>query len=388
MPRALLRSSVHTILLLALALLFAHIAHAQEESIKAWERFDFSKQTIEAEQLAEMPREDLKLLRGIIFGRHGRIFKDPAIKNYLQTRKWYKPNPRFQNSMLNQQERDNLDIIREAEAKVHEQIEPGDLRFYRDKLITAEMLGWHTGAEWRVLRAEVEAIYGKRFPEEPWLQKYFEERYWYRPDPKYDAGQLTEIERKNIETIIAAQKKQRDVALSPGDMEIFEATLIKEEMLRGLTLHELRLLRNEIFARRGRRFGADWLQLYFDQQDWYEPSPKGRQEELTEIEKQNAETIQRQENRLREELVTKEIEEQFLEGLFQEDARKLRNEIYARRGKVFKDEELRRYFSSFDWYKPDPRFTETSLSAIEKQNVATIFNYEQSAMRMQDAVEG
>ena len=388
MPRALLRSIVHAILLLALALLFAHTAYAQEESVKEWERFDFSKQTIEVEQLAEMSPAGLKLLRGIVFGRHGRIFKDPFIRDYLQGRKWYKPNPRFQNSMLNQTERDNLDIIREAESKNHEQIEPGDLRFYRDKVITAEMLGWHTGAEWRVLRAEVEAIYGKRFPDEPWLQKYFEERYWYQPNPNYDSKQLTEIERKNIEVIAAAQKKQRDVALSPGDMEIFQETLIKEEMLRGLTLHELRLLRNEIFARRGRRFGAEWLQRYFDQQDWYAPSPTGRQQELTEIEKQNAETVQRYENRLREELRTKEIAEEFLSGLFQEDARKLRNEIYARHGKVFKDEELRRYFSSFDWYKPDPRFAETSLSVIEKQNVATIFNYEQSAMRMQDAVEG
>lgn len=381
------RTLIYAFLLL-LATIFAPALNAQTESIKKWERFDFSKQSLKAGLLEGVPLEDLKLMRGLIFGRHGRVFKDPEIKHYLESRPWFKPNPSFQNSLLNQTERLNLDIIREAEAKQHDFIEPGDLRFYRDRAITEEMLGSHTGAEWRVLRAEVEAIYGKRFDDEPWLQNYFEERYWYAPNPKYDSKQLSEIERKNMETISEAQKKQRKVAVSPGDMEIFQATPLSEEMLHGLSLNELRLLRNEIFARRGRRFGATWLQSYFEAQDWYEASKTGRQQELTEIEKQNAETIQRYENRLRAELSTKPVTDELLEGLFQEDARRLRNEIYARHGKVFKDKELQRYFSSFDWYKPDPAFSEKSLNEIEKQNAAAIFNYEQSAMRMQDAVEG
>jgi hypothetical protein len=382
------RLIVSALLFLLLSTLSLEPVKAQEEYIKDWERVDFSTRTIKAEELAELSQYSLQLLRGLVFGRHGRIFKDPAIKNYLESKKWFKPNPGFQNSMLNNVERANLDTIREAEAKAHDQIQPGDLRFYRDRLITEEMLGWHTGAEWRVLRAEVEAIYGKRFTDEPWLQKYFEERYWYAPNPNYDSKQLSEIERKNIEAIAAAQKKQRSLAISPGDMEIFQETELTEKMLHGLSLHELRLLRNEIFARRGRRFGADWLQNYFDVQDWYEASKTGRQQELTEIEKKNAETILNYENRLRAELSTKAITDALLEGLFQEDARKLRNEIYARHGKPFKDRELQRYFSSFDWYKPDPQYSDKALNEIEKQNIAAIFNYEQSAMRMQDAVEG
>lgn len=375
-------------LVLLLSNVFALPLKAQDDYIKAWERFDFSKQTIKPEQLDELPLETLKLLRGIVFGRHGRTFKDPEIRRYLESRKWFKPDPSFQNSVLNRTERANLDSIREAEAKKHDFIEPGDLRFYRDRVITEEMLGFHTAAEWRVLKAEVEAIYGKRFADEPWLQKYFEERYWYEPNPKYDSKQLSEIERRNMETIGEAQKRQRNLSISPGDMEIFQETPITEEMLHGLSLSELRLLRNEIFARRGRRFGADWLQRYFESQDWYEASKTGRQQELTEVEKQNAETILRYEKKLREELSTKPVTDELLEGLFQEDARKLRNEIYARHGKVFKDAALQRYFSSFDWYKPDPKFDEKSLSEIEKQNAAFIYNYEQSAMRMQDAVEG
>jgi hypothetical protein len=387
MYRSILRGAIIAFLLF-LAQFSVFAAGADEDALKEWEKVDFSKQSIELAQLENLSVEDLKFLRGIIFGRHGRVFKDADIRKYLEERKWFKPNPNFQNSMLNSTERNNLDIIREAEAARHEYVEPGDLRFYRDRLITDEQLGWHTGAEWRVLRAEVEAIHGKRFDDEPWLQKYFEERYWYTPDDRYDPKLLTEIERKNIETIAAAHKKQRKLTLSPGDMEIFKDHPLTEEMLKGLSLHELRLLRNEVYARHGRRFGGGWLQQYFEFQPWYEPKEGKGEPKLSAIEKQNVETIVKYENRLREELVTKAVSQELLEGLFLEDARKLRNEIYARHGKVFKEKWLQKYFNSFDWYKPDPQFSEKSLSDIERKNVATIQAYEREAISVMDAIEG
>jgi hypothetical protein len=386
MYRSILRGALVVCLLFLTQ--FSILAAAGGEAIKEWESFDFSKQRIELAQVEDLSLSDLKLLRGIIFGRHGRVFKDYEIREYLKGRPWYKPDPNFQNSALNSTERDNLDIIREAEARQHEYIEPGDLRFYRDRLITDEQLGGHTGAEWRVLRAEVEAIHGKRFDDEAWLQTYFEERYWYTANPGYDPKLLSEIERKNIDTIMAAHKKQRKLALSPGDMELFQTHLLTEEMLHGLGLHELRLLRNEVYARRGRTFGSGWLQQYFDFQPWYEPSPKRGEPQLSEIEKKNVETIVKYENRLREELSTKAVSQSLLDGLFLEDARKLRNEIYARHGKVFKEKWLQKYFSSFDWYKPNPQFTEKSLSQIERQNVATILAYERDATSVLNAIEG
>ncbi|PYS31525.1 MAG: YARHG domain-containing protein, partial [Acidobacteria bacterium] len=54
-------------------------------------------------------------------------------------------------------------------------------------------------------------------------------------------------------------------------MELFENKLIADRMLRGLSLHELRLLRNEIYARHGRIFKTTWIQQYFSNQPWYDP---------------------------------------------------------------------------------------------------------------------
>ncbi len=41
--------------------------------------------------------------------------------------------------------------------------------------------------------AEVEAVHGKRFDDEPWLQKYFEERYWYHSKANYWLLDTSEI---------------------------------------------------------------------------------------------------------------------------------------------------------------------------------------------------
>jgi hypothetical protein len=373
--------------LCALLLVLAVSASAQD-TLAPWKEFDFGRNAIKPAQIQPLVLYELKLVRGLIFGRHGRVFKDTEIKMFLEEQPWYKPNDGFANSMLNDTERRNLDLIRIAEAAKHETIQPGDMRYWRDRAIPARKLGKHSGAEWKVLTAEVEAIHGKRFDDEPWLQKYFEERYWYFPSDRYDPKKLTALERKNLEILSGAQKKQRKVALLPGDMEFFEHRNISEQMLHGLSLHELRLLRNEIYARHGRMFRTDWLTQYFFNQPWYTPDENFKDEELSATDKLNVETIVKYENRIHQELSTTPVTTSLLEGLFLEDAVQMRQEIYARHGKMFKEPWLQKYFSSFDWYTADPNFAEASLTEVEKKNFATIAAYEKRAVTAMSTIEG
>jgi YARHG domain-containing protein len=375
------------ILLLALIACTSLAANAQDP-MDAWKEYDFRHNGIKQAQIQTFELYELKLLRGLVFGRHGRVFKDGEIKAFLEQQSWYKPNSEFTNSMLNDTERRSLDVIRIAEAAKHDRIQPGDMRYWRDRAIPARKLGKHSGAEWKVLLAEVEAIHGKRFDDEPWLQKYFGERYWYSPSDNYDAKKLSMIERKNLEILSGAQKKQRNVALLPGDMEYFENKTLSEQMLHGLSLHELRLLRNEIYARHGRMFKADWLQQYFFSQPWYTPDENFKDEELSGNDKLNVETIVKSENRIHQDLGAKPITRALLEGLFLEDASQMRQEIYARHGKVFKEPWLQKYFSSFDWYKADPNFTDAALTEVEKKNIATIAAYEKRAVTAMSTIEG
>jgi len=366
------------------------VVYAQDEypGVKDWENFDFARKTIAPADIAALSIDDLKLVRGIVFGKHGRVFKDADIRRYLESRSWYKANANFQNSALNDTERANLDVIRITEAKKHDNVQPGDMRLYEDRALTRKKLGAHTNAEWTVLAAEIQAIHGQRFDGTPWLQQYFDERYWYQRADHYDPKSLSAIERKNLQLIDTIQRQQRRVALAPGDMELFENKLIADRMLRGLSLHELRLLRNEIYARHGRIFKTMWIQQYFGNQPWYDPKEDFKDEDLTGPDKTNVETIVAYENKLHNQITTQPITSALLQGLFLEDVRKMHDEIYARHGKVFKDPWTQKYFASFDWYKANPTYTDASLSAVEKGNVAVIAAYEKKAVTAMSTIEG
>ncbi len=377
-------------LLLMLVLSAFSVASAQDEykAVKTWETFDFAGHSVAPAGISALQLDDLKLVRGIVFGKHGRVFKDPDIKRFLESRTWFKADPNFQNSALNDTERKNLDVIRIAEAQKHETVQPGDMRLYVDRALTRKKLGAHTTAEWTVLSAEIEAIHGKRFDDTVWLQQYFDERYWYRAANKYDPKSLSAVERKNLDLIGTIQRQQRRLAISPGDMELFENKLISEQMLRGVSLHELRLLRNEIYARHGRIFKTMWIQQYFGGQPWYDPKEDFKDEDISGSDKTNIETIVAYENKLHDSISKKPITRPLLEGLFLEDVRKMREEIYARHGKVFKDPWTQKYFASFDWYKANPDFTDASLSPVEKGNLAVIAAYEKKAVTAMSTIEG
>lgn len=68
-----------------------------------------------------------------------------------------------------------------------------------------------------------------------------------------------------------------------------------------------------------------------------------------------------------------DLEEQQLSA---EECRIARNEIYARHGRIFQDEELQKYFESMYWYELDEDFSEDELSDVERHNLEVITNYE------------
>jgi hypothetical protein len=159
-------------------------------------------------------------------------------------------------------------------------------------------------------------------------------------------------------------------------------------MLRGLSLHELRLLRNEIYARHGRIFKTDWLSQYFGGQPWYDPKEDFKDEEISGNDKTNIETIVKYETMVHNEISTRPITRAVLQGLFLEDVKKMREEIYARHGKIFKDKWTQKYFASLDWYKANPNYSDASLSAVEKRNLVVIAGYEKKAVTAMSTIEG
>lgn len=76
---------------------------------------------------------------------------------------------------------------------------------------------------------------------------------------------------------------------------------------------------------------------------------------------------------------TRQITYADLEGFSAEDCKIARNEIYARHGRKFQDENLQNYFNQLEWYngtiEPDA-FDESVLSDVEIANKDTIVKFE------------
>ncbi|MDR0219986.1 MAG: YARHG domain-containing protein [Lachnospiraceae bacterium] len=75
----------------------------------------------------------------------------------------------------------------------------------------------------------------------------------------------------------------------------------------------------------------------------------------------------------------RELTDSDLRGLSPEELRLARNEVYARHGRVFRDEGLQAYFDAKPWYQSLPKLpldTDPVLSALEIANVNFIISYE------------
>jgi len=82
--------------------------------------------------------------------------------------------------------------------------------------------------------------------------------------------------------------------------------IIKESQLTSLTPWQLKVARNEIYARNGRSFVHQDLVCYFKLQSWYKVDSKFIDTNLNPIEKQNVQTILNYETKISSPLINKD----------------------------------------------------------------------------------
>lgn len=192
--------------------------------------------------------------------------------------------------------------------------------------------------------------------------------------------------------------------------------------LSGLSLTEITLMRNAIYARAGNVFRKRWLSDYFTERAWYHPTGLD-ESKLTALDRQNAKVIavyeasidraqlkarlkRTEEDQkldplfritelrlLREGLGEPEdgqfntpleepnqldtvLVQKHLEDLSRRDLLILRNMVYARRGRPFKSAVLATYFRRTAWYRADPAYTDARLTATDKRNIAIVQDLE------------
>ena len=162
--------------------------------------------------------------------------------------------------------------------------------------------------------------------------------------------------------------------------------------LQKLSADQLHIARNEIFARRGRYFKNDMLGAYFSQFSWYQPH--AWDVPLRAVEQANIDLIQSIEaaatgpgtvsgplavrTKVENGVTFADPSRQHLRhGLSMAHLMTARNEIFARKGRYFKNDVLRAYFSRFHWYQPHA--WAVALSPGEQANVKLLQSMEQTA---------
>jgi hypothetical protein len=172
-----------------------------------------------------------------------------------------------------------------------------------------------------------------------------------------------------------------------------------------LSDEDKRLARNEIYARHGRKFDSADLQQHFDGCSWYQGTISASDFDdsvLSEIEKKNVKLLETgtssgsssvsasQDRYIWPESMddpgscmcdwssTELITEAEMREMGYYGARIILNEIYARHGRRFNDDQLQQHFNEKTWYNgtiSPENFSEDVLNSIEKQNIAFLQDF-------------
>jgi caspase domain-containing protein/YARHG domain-containing protein len=151
-------------------------------------------------------------------------------------------------------------------------------------LIDADLAG-KDAAVLRLARNEILARRGQIFADKT-LAEHFQKFAWYQP--LTDEPKLGPVEQANLDLIRQYEMK----VAAPSQGFIFadsDRRLLTRDEVAPLGRPQLRIARNEIYARRGRKFVIPEVREYFDQFDWYDP--RFGEIELTYVEQKNVDLI-------------------------------------------------------------------------------------------------
>ncbi len=149
-------------------------------------------------------------------------------------------------------------------------------------------------------RNEIFARHGYEFKSE-FLRNYFESQSWYQAIPGFKNPSLSAVEKANVSTILAVEKENGGPYLGstpvlPGQgggnapPDIFpwsSERALSRTVVQTLTLPELSIARNEIFARHGYPFAAKALREHFGKKPWYVRDASATSPDFNAVEKHN-----------------------------------------------------------------------------------------------------
>lgn len=203
---------------------------------------------------------------------------------------------------------------------------PANRPLYYAREVTDEDLEGRTLREFSLLRNTIYARAGNKF-RKTWLDQHFRALDWYKPSDKMRKGDLTSQDRDNVTLIVMAEQaipkekldKAREELLAKSKLSSHERIelrllsarlgkwsdkikdskrtpledislldkLLKLRNLEEMSRRDLRILRNTIYARKGRKFDSELVSSYFYDKDWYRPNDAFKSSMLSAVDKKN-----------------------------------------------------------------------------------------------------
>lgn len=171
-------------------------------------------------QLNDYTIDELFVARNEMLARHGYSFNGREnLKKYFQSKSWYNENPSFDGTMPTDIEKTNYDMISTIEFLKKAYEKSGDiqsdyvLEFSNKVVQSEERIRQLTDWELIIARNELFARYGLNFSTIEIKEHFIKKSWFIINDEVGNDLALTEIENKNLQLILAEEKRRMSVAL-------------------------------------------------------------------------------------------------------------------------------------------------------------------------------
>jgi hypothetical protein len=223
---------------------------------------------ITADDLKDRSLRELTLMRNWLYAKRGNEFRRRWLREFFATQPWYQPDQR---AFLSEEWRTNLPV---EEWELDDQ-NAARIAEYESALTTPQLEAMRDVVRARVKAAKTPA-----------------------------ANDLVELRLLSIRLGGWAGEGDAPADLTPLENPARLEKLLSLKDLDDLSPRDLKLLRNTIFARRGRPFETPLVKGHFKTVPWYQPDPKYSDKRLSDVDKKNVKLIQSLEKDLKREAET------------------------------------------------------------------------------------
>ncbi len=225
-------------------------------------------------QLDGKSLRELSIMRNTIYARYGWDgYRKPWLREYFHAQPWFKPNPKFSYKMLADFDKKNAHFIGTQE----QAFTSTQLERMRDDVFAHHGKLWGDKPEWeikngkkvRACKPPKNAVDQDNGDMDFTRDCRYEKEKWFSANPKFSEADLTADDKIELGLLARAMGEFALDSEQRGKSENSLDRLLKIEELRQLSLRDLRLLRNTIYAKRGRPFKSQILRDHFSGLGWY-----------------------------------------------------------------------------------------------------------------------